>query len=536
MSLDSNIENDSEFRHIDLNALVLSETRCQKERRAHFKEADAAELLESVRAKGVIQPILVRPLAPRGETDTLERYEVVAGERRVIAAEEALRMTIPAMVRDLSDEEALQLQLIENLQREDLTELAEAEGYEDLLKMGKSADEIAVMVGKSRRTIYTRMQLLTLSAAARKAFYDGTLSSSVALLIARIPVAALRDEMLKEVTAKQPEYRGGGVMSYREAQQLLSNKYLLRLKEAPFPTGDPTILVSAGPCGTCPKRTGNQPELFEDIGSADICTDPVCFNQKKVNWGKMQLEAAREEGRKVITGAEAKRIAPHGASYISGGYAKLEDTCQADPKRRTFKQLLGRGAKTALLQTPKGDVVAVVDVASTVKQLQKEGTIKPERKLPTQRPGESAKERETKEIEKEFRRRVYLALHAKAPTKVTRPMLEQLIDHEMDYGVIPDAVCDIWDKPGSSGLDLKQVLKLPDAKLTQLLFELLLGDWLDSTYSDFNGMGLDGTKIAASLKIDVKKIRAQVIADRKAPVKPVPAGKGSVIVKARKKK
>src|SRR5690606_14398087 len=141
--------------------------------------------------------ILLRP-APAAPTDPEPFYEIIAGERRYRASKLAGRTTIPAIVREISDLEVLELQIIENLQREDLHPLEEAESYEALLEQHKadpdySVDLIAAKLGKSRAYIYARLKLCALRPAARKAFYAGTLTASTALLLARIPAPELQD-------------------------------------------------------------------------------------------------------------------------------------------------------------------------------------------------------------------------------------------------------------------------------------------------------------------------------------------------------
>ena len=120
----------SDIRTLPLAALTFSQTRAQIERREHFDKAALTELADSIKNVGVVQPILVRPF--RDEMVNGEAFEVVAGERRVLAARQAGLEEILGTVRDLTDEQVLELQLVENLQRQDLHELAEAEGYEAL--------------------------------------------------------------------------------------------------------------------------------------------------------------------------------------------------------------------------------------------------------------------------------------------------------------------------------------------------------------------------------------------------------------------
>jgi ParB/RepB/Spo0J family partition protein len=350
----------SSIRALPLAALTLSTTPAQAERRKHLDKAKLSELAESIKSHGLVQPILVRPL--RDEMVKGDCYEVVAGERRVIAARQAGLEEIPATVRELTDEQVAELQLIENLQRQDLHELAEAEGYEALQKLGHSVDDMAAKVGKSKGTIYSRMKLLALGKEGRAAFYEGKLSASTALLVARIP-AALQKQALGEITKPQGWGEEKTPMSARAAQKHVHDHYMLRLSDAGFKTGDATLVPSAGACGPCPKRTGNQPELFGDVKGADVCTDPGCFRMKIAAHAERVIAAAAQTGQKVLTGAEVKKVAKYGVDggHLEG-YVRLDtrDYHHGDGKG-TFRKTLGRDYVPTLLQDP--DTGKMIEIA-----------------------------------------------------------------------------------------------------------------------------------------------------------------------------
>jgi ParB/RepB/Spo0J family partition protein len=308
------------FRMLALSQLHESKLNPRKS----YDKDRLAELTASIKTKGVLQPIVTRPNA--------DGFEVVCGARRLRAAREAGLTEIPAVVRELSDVEALEVAVIENLQRADVHEIEEAEGYEQLMKLHKqTADDLAAKVGKSKAYVYARLKLLALSPAGRKAFYEGALNASTALLVARIPGAKLQEQALKEVT--ELDYRGDR-MPVRQAAEHIQRRYMLQLKSAPFSTKDPKLVAKAGACGECPKRTGNQPELFADVGSADVCTDPQCFNAKKEAHYQVLRDEARAKGQEVIEGKEAKTIKPYSYGDIRG-YSRLEDTAWSDATGQT---------------------------------------------------------------------------------------------------------------------------------------------------------------------------------------------------------
>ena len=142
--------------------------------RTEFDPEQLRELADSVKQRGVIQPLLVRPL---GATAGANRYELIAGERRWRAAREAGLTTIPAIVREANDQEALEIALIENLQREDLNAVEEARAYEQLSTQFKlTQEQIAEKVGRSRAAVANSMRLLGLPGEVQSWIADNRLS------------------------------------------------------------------------------------------------------------------------------------------------------------------------------------------------------------------------------------------------------------------------------------------------------------------------------------------------------------------------
>lgn len=139
--------------------------------RTHFDDAALDQLAESIAVHGVLQPLLVRPLS--GTT-----YEIIAGERRWRAAQKAKVHELPVVVRDLTDKEAMEIALIENLQREDLSAIEEAEGYERLMQeFGHTQEMLSQQLGKSRSHVANTTRLLKLPVPVRKMIQAGALSA-----------------------------------------------------------------------------------------------------------------------------------------------------------------------------------------------------------------------------------------------------------------------------------------------------------------------------------------------------------------------
>lgn len=153
--------------------------------RRHFDPTDLAELEQSIRDKGILQPILVRPSPRAGD-----QYEIVAGERRWRAAQQAGIAVIPALIRTLNDDRAYEISIVENVQREDLNPLEEAQAYGVLItRFGHTQDQIAQAVGKSRSHIANVLRLNLLAEGVRAHVIAGRLSAghARALLTAEFP-------------------------------------------------------------------------------------------------------------------------------------------------------------------------------------------------------------------------------------------------------------------------------------------------------------------------------------------------------------
>jgi len=493
-----------------LDSMRPSTTEVQADRRQRFDAGALKDLTESIRQVGVIQPIVVRVVegypAP---------YEIVAGERRWLAARGAGLGAVPAIVRHLTDSQVLLLQLVENVQREEVHPMTEAAGFERLMKdHGYTAEMIAARVsGEGRGHVYRRLKLLCLCPKAREAFSAGKLTLPTAMRLARVPSDAAQIQALKEITRPQ---HGGDPMSDREAARHLEDKYMLALAEASFPTADPDLLKAAGPCGTCPKRTGNQPELFNDVRGKDVCTDPACFQLKRAAWTTRQLEAAKASGQTIIDGAAAKKIAPWGAHHLQG-YVRPTDRCDDDRKNRTFHQLVGTKVPSALLVVPdSGEVIEVIERKALAPILKDRGV-----GTTGARAGDSDKARRARaKKESAFRARLFEAIRAKYPPKLAREDLEQiaLTAFGLHCFETRKRLLKVWqwspkDKPDAGGLHhdseaRSHLPKLTDRDLVRFLLDcVLVIDLTVSTWSD----GKPQLLLAAArrLEIDAESIRRE---------------------------
>ena len=337
------------FALVRLEKIAVSLTNPRK----NFNGARMLELTDSIRAGGVHQPILLRPLPGYRVTDTMRdvEYEIVAGERRYRASELAGLEDIPAMIRALTDDQVLEIQIIENLQRDDLTDLEEAEGYEALMEhAGLSANQVGKKIGKSNSYVYQRLKLLDLSIECKQAMRTGEIDGRRALLIARIPDSKLQAKALEAATKK---LFSGDLMSVRDFQAWLQTNVMLRLEHATFKITDARLVEAAGSCKDCPKRTGANPDLFTDVVGADICIDPACFHGKEEAHRNALRLMAEKKGMRVIEGDEAEELLPHSWSNDIEGYTSLgqirNDITVDGTTGHTLRELLGSDAPGAVL-------------------------------------------------------------------------------------------------------------------------------------------------------------------------------------------
>lgn len=330
--------------------------------RKHFDETKLAELAASIKSKGVLQPILVRPtyrLHNSNSRDLMRpdlywqgpanwptmQFELVAGERRFRAADRAGLTEIPAIVRDLTDLQVLEIQVVENEQREDVTPLEKADGYAALVyDHGLTVEDLATRVGKSPATIYGLLKIRGLPDTARKAVDAGDLSVSTAQLIARIPGRDTRDEAV--TYALEPDY-SGSLPSYREMQRYVERHCMIELKQAPFDR-KAADLTSAGACTDCPKLTGNNPTEYPD-SRADICTDPACYRDKEEAHKNAVLAEAKDQGRKILQGKAAEEALSYRSTYYD-----LAETCHDIPRPRTFEKLVGKELRDKIVVAVSG--------------------------------------------------------------------------------------------------------------------------------------------------------------------------------------
>ena len=171
--------------------------------RKHFDEEALATLVESIKAQGILQPILVRR-----HPESTNAYEIIAGERRWRAAQLAQLHEVPILIKDLPDRDALEVALVENIQRQDLNAVEEAEGYRRLVdEFGHTQEDLAKVVGKSRSHVANLLRLLTLPEPVRKLVETGQLTAGHARALVGNPDAEVLAKRIvdKGLTVRQTE-------------------------------------------------------------------------------------------------------------------------------------------------------------------------------------------------------------------------------------------------------------------------------------------------------------------------------------------
>jgi len=297
----------TEYRNLPLNVLTESTTNPRR----IFEDAALKELAASIKVQGVLSPLLVRPL-------TGQNFEIVAGARRYRAAQIAEAATVPVRIVNLTDAEAMEAALIENLQRRDVHPLEEAQGFHALLNLEEpkyTVEQIGAKVGKAPAYVASRARLTELIPAVVEAFYAEEIGVGHALLLAKLQPAQQEAAL---ASCFREDWGGAAgkakriVLPVRHLQYWIEHNVLLLLKQAPFNKRDAQLLPAAGSCVDCPKRTGHNKLLFADVRE-DACTDPLCYAAKLEAYVQKQIAAKPEivqistaygktqDGSKIIT-------------------------------------------------------------------------------------------------------------------------------------------------------------------------------------------------------------------------------------------
>jgi ParB family transcriptional regulator, chromosome partitioning protein len=269
------ISNATEYRDLPLALLTESTTNPRRT----FEEDALKELAASIRTQGVLSPLLVRPLNERS-------FEIVAGARRYRAAQMAEVATVPVRIVNLTDAEAMEAALVENLIRADVHPMEEATGFARLLALDEpkySIEQLAARTGKNPAYVSARLKLTELAPVVVEGFYRDEIGVGHALLLAKLQPT--QQEQALAACFKEDWSAGGQkakriLLPVRSLQFWIESNVLLILKEAPFDKRDAQLVPAAGSCVDCPKRTGQNKLLFSELSKQDSCSDPNCYQSK----------------------------------------------------------------------------------------------------------------------------------------------------------------------------------------------------------------------------------------------------------------
>ncbi len=303
--------------------------------RVKFDPNNLGEMAATIKSTGVVQPVIVRP-----HPSTTGRFQLVFGARRYRASALAEKETIPGIVRNITDEQILLIQFIENDQREDLDPLSQARGYAALIATNPAVytvEELSFRLGKNNgRYVAERLQILKGIPDVQKLLENERLPFRHAFELSRLTpeqqekalYVCFSNFTTADAVIAQPNQTVS--ISLDALREWIKNHFHLDLNHAPFPTDQPVGDVVA--CKDCPKRAGTAPMLFADIATEDTCLDPECFENKKQTLVQIRVQELERSGAQVVSISNNLRV---GASserpdvLYRGEYRVVErDSCE----------------------------------------------------------------------------------------------------------------------------------------------------------------------------------------------------------------
>ena len=275
-------------------------------------------------------------------------YEIVAGHRRVKAAAIAKLKEVPCIVRQMTDSEAHETRILENLQREDLRPMEEAESYQQMFQRAGDADTpmtpgaLAAKIGKPESYVRLRLRLLSADKGVQEALRKDEITLGHALELARLDQAAQKGLLVWLQYHVNYDGRRGSkrdnLPSLAEFRRHITQEVMLDLAKAPFDAKDAQLVPEAGSCVDCKKRTGNNTLLFADVKQGDTCTDPRCFEGKIERL--IQIEVAKASGQLVRISDRYGRQGLEKDVLESSEYIRL-DSYARNAKQRCDHLLIG---------------------------------------------------------------------------------------------------------------------------------------------------------------------------------------------------
>jgi ParB/RepB/Spo0J family partition protein len=263
--MSTTVKNETQISNdIALSKIIISGTNPRK----IFNDEKLKELSNSIKEHGVIQAILVRPKG--------KRFELICGERRFRASKLAGIKTIPSLIREVDDEQAFQMQIIENLERENVHPMNEAQAFKQVLAFkGTTNKTIADKLAKSESYVVQRLQLNSLIEQWQERFLnDEEVTLSHVLIISK-HTAEVQEELLKDASDWN-----GNIKTAKELENYINRVVVRQLSNANFDPLKENLADGVGACISCAKRSGFNKLLFAEVEQEDTCFDKACFELK----------------------------------------------------------------------------------------------------------------------------------------------------------------------------------------------------------------------------------------------------------------
>lgn len=535
------------FENIAIDFIVPSPTNP----RQSFDQVALEQLAESISKVGVTVPILVRPIDDGVSVYPHPEYELVSGHRRLKAAAIAGLETIPAIVRDLSDEEALDVQMVENLQRADLHPMDEAAGYQVLIDAAKqrgavlTQEELGHKVGKPVSYVAQRVKLLDLEPTAREVFAAGHINVGHALILARL-TPDLQEQGLRRIFDPNKQHakvkdlaevieraRESAAMSPRspeaarpvtELKQWVKYEVELDLGQAPWDLADEDLNPPAGSCNACPKRSGNNPALFaEMVAGEDRCLDPDCFDAKAKEFVQITATRTSAGGKPILKLVNTWSHAPLEGTEKTIKRGQWVDAKKGDcPDTREGVMTVGSDMGKVWWGCINQKCKKHKHTVETQQPQQKVTAAATTKLSPAEKAAHEAKAKLIADQKAAERSALYLAVRAEAVKGTRDAVLVDYVVHTLDRETTVD-VADIfklngWTMPSGSWQDQEKLLvdklhTLQGPEFNAYVFDLTYGDlhecdsWNEretwqTLYELLETHNLDPDSIVSKLKAD----------------------------------
>lgn len=455
------------------------------------KEIDEIKLLEltaSVKEKGIQHPITVRPT-----TSGEDWFEIIAGQRRFKAAQRCGLTEMPAIVKVMSDEEAIEYSLIDNTQREDLDPLDEAAEYVRLMKISKgiTIEKIASQISKPRSYVAKRLKLNSLIDSGKNALRSKKIFLGQALLIAPLNEA-------DQKVALKACLDGYTVENENDLVQWIENNIMLSLSAAPWPKKEEfATKIQSVACTVCPKRTGADPDLFGDSKN-DRCFDASCYRAKMESFLYMKREELK---------LRSERFVQISTEYNGKG---------KDVMGRNYYTTPSKGCENAIT----GLIVEGEGIGHT-KRICLEPKCKACRPSYSSSSDNSYRKREAAERKKANRelkiRNVIFKAVYNSKLKIDQTKLDAIGEHMVDVLDFDSSkrICDALGieapKGGYGGRDYRKALmKHYQINKRKTMLMVIYADALNTRHYDSTKELNKLLKLAKDQKIDAGKIRKQI--------------------------